>query len=143
MTGFGKTLCAIVLMAGAAAGIAGCTPTPAAGSYLPNSTLPLRDEGVYVQVDASYNRGDCIASADWDEDGDLDILSSDGYGLVFLYENLGSGVFTKAESPLFEVPSGYNRGCSLDLADIDADGDLDVLSSDGYGEVHLYRNMSE
>ena len=49
----------------------------------------------------------------------------------------------KAEAPLFEVPSGYNRGCSLDLADIDADGDLDVLSSDGYGEVHLYRNMSE
>lgn len=138
----GKTLCAIVLMAGAAAGAAGCSPAPA-GSYLPHSTLPLRDEGVYVQVDAGYNRGDCIASADWDEDGDLDILSSDGYGLVFLYENAGSGGFVKAASPLFEVPSGYNRGCSLDILDIDADGDFDVLSSDGYGEVHLYRNMSE
>ncbi len=139
----GKTLCALVLMAGAAAGIAGCASTPAAGTYLPSSTLPLRDEGVYVRVESGTYRGNCTAAADWDEDGDLDILSSNGYGEVFLYENNGLDGFVKAASPLFEVPSGTYRGCSLDILDVDADGDLDVLSSDGYGEVHLYRNMSE
>ena len=108
-----------------------------------SSTSPLRDEGVYITVDSAYNRGNCSDSGDWDFDGDLDIVSSDGYsGDVYLYRN-NDGIFSKSSEPIFQIPSGYNRGCSLDIVDIDKDGDWDVLASDGFGNIHLYRNISE
>ena len=134
------TLCALIGLT--ALGLSACGEgSPVAGTYLPNSSIPLQDEGVYLAVNSGYNRGNCIAAADWDMDEDIDVLASDGYGEVYLYENDGWDNFTKSQSPLFSIPSGYNRGCSLDVIDIDLDGDLDVLSSDGYGEVHLYRNQ--
>ena len=136
-----KTLTGIVLAA--AIGLSGCGKSDNTNKYIGNSTIPLKDEGVYIQVDAAYNRGSAIATVDWDGDKDLDVLSSDGYGQVFLYKNNGGGKFVKSEKPLFEVPAAYNRGNDLDIVDIDGDGDLDVLSSDGYGQVHLYRNMTK
>lgn len=145
------TLCALVGVT--ALGLSACASS-GTGTHLPDSSVPLQDEGTYITLDARFNfgrdilwkrdlRGECIALADWDEDEDIDVLSSDGYGDVFLYENDGWENFTKSENPLFHVPLTYGRGCSLEVIDIDNDGDLDVLSSDGYGDVHLYRNQSK
>ena len=66
---------------------------------------------------------------DWDGDGDLDLLAG-GYvtGQIFLYENTGSGLTyagpIEADGEIIDV--GW--AASPVLTDIDADGDLDLLS---------------
>ncbi len=64
-----------------------------------------------------------VASADFDNDGDIDILAYDqGY---FVYENTGNLKFTRSQLPFPEIMYTV----SLSAIDIDRDGDFDFLSS--------------
>jgi hypothetical protein len=73
-----------------------------------------------------------VVAADLDGDGDRDVLASsskDGWSVwtssITWFENLGSGSFGPAQ-----VISVFADGAScVDAADLDGDGDLDVLSS--------------
>ena len=79
------------------------------------------------------------ALGDIDGDGDVDVLLSAGSEVV-LFENTGTPSRFEIAGPV-QNPFGLVSGgvASIDLADIDGDGDSDVLTG-GVGEVTLYEN---
>ncbi|WP_186464817.1 Ig-like domain-containing protein, partial [Azospirillum brasilense] len=84
--------------------------------------------------------------ADIDGDGDLDAVVGDWYANIVVYRNVGT-----AEAPSFTLvgtnPFGLNTvGGGMPafakptLADIDGDGDLDLLAGNAGGDIVVYRN---
>ncbi|UKJ76048.1 Ig-like domain-containing protein [Azospirillum brasilense] len=84
--------------------------------------------------------------ADIDGDGDLDAVVGDWYANIVVYRNVGT-----AEAPSFTLvgtnPFGLNTVgggmpafAKLALADIDGDGDLDLLAGNAGGGIVVYRN---
>ena len=72
-----------------------------------------------------------VATGDLDGDGDLDIVTTNRgqrgeLSVVALYENLGTGGFSP-RLPLFEASPVSRAGVKLSIADLDGDGDLDVV----------------
>ena len=68
-----------------------------------------------------------IRSADLDGDGDLDALGASYYGDEFLWwENLAGDASSWIERPVID---GLNSASSAEAADIDGDGDLDILGT--------------
>jgi len=86
-----------------------------------------------------------IAFADWDGDGKKDVVAA-GYKTPMFFRNVGSKQdiwdiqLASAEPILADgkdlpfVPSG------VDVADMDQDGDLDLLAAHGRGPIHLFIN---
>ncbi|MGY0835429.1 SwmB domain-containing protein, partial [Azospirillum argentinense] len=81
--------------------------------------------------------------ADLDGDGDLDALVGTAGGNTYFYRNVGT-----ATQPTFTLegsnPFGLSRagfGSSVELADIDGDGDLDALIGVDDGHTVFYRNV--
>jgi hypothetical protein len=77
-----------------------------------------------------------IVTRDWDNDGDVDILSMAGSS-IFLQSNNGAGTswhVTKIEQSI--------SASDLNGADLDADGDIDVLCCTGGGSsAYWYENL--
>ena len=83
--------------------------------------------------------------ADLDMDGDLDMISGSataGAGNFYYYENTGSST-----APTFNAPqinpfslTGLGVQSSPVLADLDADGDFDLLCGDNSGRFFYYEN---
>jgi hypothetical protein len=84
---------------------------------------------------------------DMDNDGDVDLLTSEGKGF-FLYRNesghfraefIYKGAFVRGEIPALkgETDNYWRFDGKLTVADFDADGDLDVFSSSKKGNVLL------
>lgn len=63
---------------------------------------------------------------DYDQDGDPDLLTAGEWTPITLLENNGKGQFTKASTTGFENSEGW--WFSLALADVDADGDQDIIA---------------
>ncbi len=80
-----------------------------------------------------------VFAADVDRDGDLDVLSTSfDRGWIVLYENDGN---TSSEFWNFRViRTGAVGAITVFAADVDGDGDLDVLSTSANGEVAWYEN---
>ena len=83
-----------------------------------------------------------LAWGDYDEDGDLDVAVNGIDGTVnvtSIYRNDGNGTFTALNAGLTDVAIG-----SVDWADYDRDGDLDLLVTGRDGSANpqtiLYRN---
>jgi hypothetical protein len=83
------------------------------------------------------------ALADLDNDGDFDILAGGYFGILLYYENGGT-----AENPAFAAgqlnPFGLNTTYILSsptFADLDNDGDLDLLVGEYYGNMQYFKNM--
>jgi hypothetical protein len=81
---------------------------------------------------------------DLDGDGDLDLVSGASDGLFYYFENTGSAL-----TPLFIArPAGSNPLDGRDvgfysspsLADLDGDGDLDLVAGEDYGTFLYYEN---
>lgn len=76
-----------------------------------------------------------VTNADLDNDGDQDLLTLDYYGNINYFQNNGTATipnFASAQQNPFGIPPpvsgdyGYGK---ITLADLDNDGDLDILSS--------------
>ncbi|MBI1225541.1 MAG: T9SS type A sorting domain-containing protein [Bacteroidetes bacterium] len=83
-----------------------------------------------LQLTSPY---ECVTFADLDNDGDLDILSGGGSGSFSFFENIGT-----IDSPSFAAPIASPFGLSQpgeisipQLADLDGDGDYDLISLTG------------
>ncbi|MCH8043451.1 MAG: VCBS repeat-containing protein [Planctomycetes bacterium] len=80
--------------------------------------------------------------ADIDGDGDLDLINSSYYGFdegLTWHENVGQGTFAKRS-----VSNSANRTTSVFVADVDGDGDLDVLSTSyRSGAIVWYENLAQ
>jgi hypothetical protein len=80
-------------------------------------------------------------TVDFDGDGDLDALFGRGFGVVSFAVNTGSAAAPAFDGILFD-PFGIDVGydASPALADLDADGDLDLLLGSRDGLLRLYEN---
>lgn len=88
------------------------------GSFLKISDSPLVNE-------ATWSSGS--AWGDYDKDGDLDLAVGGYDGNNLLYNNDGTGNFTKVETNAFVNDGNYTEG--LAWADADNDGDLDIFTA--------------
>ena len=83
-------------------------------------------------IDNDIDHAIIIETADLDQDGDLDIIVATANALVgsentdkiVLYENLGNGTFADA----VVIQPDAHRFTLLEIADMDADGDLDIIT---------------
>jgi hypothetical protein len=94
-------------------------------------------------LDSAYG----IASpvfVDLDDDGDFDLLVGEYYGNFKYYKNKGTKSnpqFEKAISNPFGLTNVYSYFASPTLADLDGDGDLDILSGAYEGAMVFYKNI--
>ena len=80
------------------------------------------------------------SAVDFDFDGDPDLLSASFSGIAW-HENLGGGSFSAQRMITTEVDFGDAHAESVHSADLDGDGDPDVLSASGRdGKIAWYEN---
>ena len=80
-----------------------------------------------------------LVTADIDGDGDLDVLTGNYNQHNFVYFNHGDGTFDHG-TEISNVPSALNKTFSLTMADIDGDGDIDVLEGNFNQANRVYLN---
>jgi hypothetical protein len=81
-----------------------------------------------------------LDAADIDIDGDVDLVTCEHKGIEFrliLFQNDGKGNFT-----MHLADKGHESHLGTQLADLDSDGDLDIVSIawDNYKFLHVWRN---
>jgi hypothetical protein len=94
----------------------------------------------FVAHDIDFGRGLRWATlADFDGDGDLDILTSGATSSIDLYENVGATQFIRRQ-----IAVGQGTGLSTAAADMDGDGDLDALATGvaGAASVAWFENFN-
>ncbi|MFH0909732.1 MAG: FG-GAP-like repeat-containing protein, partial [bacterium] len=94
---------------------------------------------------ANVDVGTCCMPAfgDVDQDGDLDLIMGNEIGRIWMCENTGTASvaqWAEAATNLFGVQVG--RYATPELADMDGDGDPDMLLGEENGGLLYYRNES-
>jgi len=81
--------------------------------------------------------------ADLDHDGDMDLIAGETYGNVLYFKNIGN-----ANAPEFAAPALNPFGLTSSdyfviptFADLDADGDLDMLAGEYDGVMVYFKNI--
>jgi uncharacterized protein YifE (UPF0438 family) len=79
---------------------------------------------------------------DFDADGRADVISGSWPGEVYLFRGMADGKFAKGEELTYRTGEKINVGnaSAVFAADWDEDGDLDLISGDIHGNVHLVVN---
>jgi CO dehydrogenase/acetyl-CoA synthase epsilon subunit len=85
------------------------------------------------------------AVADVDGDGDFDLLVSEYYGNSQYFENTGTASFPQFANPAdnpFEFDLGYTYFAFPTFADLDGDGDPDLMVAVIGGDLYYFENTS-
>jgi len=110
-------------------------------SYYPDSLLLTADVIQENTVDDNYTGSCCVHSDDVDGDGDMDILGTARMGnAITWWENLdGSGTSWLEHT----INGNYGQASSVYTADMDSDGDIDVLGAASSGdEITWWENIN-
>lgn len=105
-----------------------------------NFTGPTTNPFDYTPVSSYYVQPEAV---DIDGDGDLDIFQGDDYGFYTYYENTGSATaaaFAAGQATGFGADSVPGYYAFLAFADLDADGDYDMLVGEYYAGIVYYEN---
>jgi hypothetical protein len=82
-------------------------------------------------------------AADMDNDGDIDLLVGEIYGSMTYFENTGTPTTPSFAGPVqnpFGLSSTYLIAAPT-CADIDNDGDMDILVGEYYGNLQFFENI--
>jgi hypothetical protein len=82
--------------------------------------------------------GQGATDTDFDGDGDIDLLGANRTGPIAVLRNDGSGNFTEVDPSLIGIRHRAPDG--ITTADVDNDGDLDLMLAGSDAEAHLYLN---
>ncbi len=118
----------------------------ALNSSTANSLYHNKGDGTFTKVTtgpiaADRPTGDATfggAWADFDNDGDLDLVAGGGTGPKFVYRNNGAGQFSKITSGALPQDSAYTLFFSW--GDYDNDGLLDLFSGEWNLQCRLFHN---
>lgn len=91
-------------------------------------------------IDSATSQGS--SNCDIDMDGDQDIYVSNWFSPDYLLINDGNGLFTKMTLGLTTITEAISTNSST-FADIDNDGDPDLLVSGNNGYLYFYQNISD
>lgn len=110
------------------------------GGFLAGTVLPE------AKADRAYTMS-CTNAADWDGDGDLDLVIGDVKGEVFLNRNAGSRTEFKfgAREPVLAGGKPLKVCQKSDPLPVDWDGDgrLDLLVGDEAGDLTFFRGNGD
>ncbi len=95
--------------------------------------IPMTTDDLYT---APVGQG--ATDTDYDGDGDVDLLAANRTGPVNILQNDGQGNFTRIDPQSIGIRHQAQDG--ITSADIDNDGDLDLLLAGSGGKGHLYLN---
>ncbi|NOX90188.1 MAG: GHKL domain-containing protein [Calditrichaeota bacterium] len=88
-------------------------------------------------IDSATSEG--VAVSDFDLDGDMDLYVCNWFKPDYFLLNDGSGYFTPAPFPLLTTEKPFNSNAAVS-ADMDNDGDPDLLVATKDGYIFYYRN---
>ncbi|RKZ07203.1 hypothetical protein DRQ32_10305, partial [bacterium] len=95
---------------------------------------PLSLGGLATTTDANI-----VAAADLDGDGDLDLVSANlGSDNVTVFFQTGAGVFDPVPSLTLGGPETTEDATFVTAADLDGDGDADIVSANGSGTLTVF-----
>jgi hypothetical protein len=87
------------------------------------------NSGPVTGIPLRRNSSGTVGAGDLDRDGDIDLIVDDGVDLDQLLMNDGSGFFVdRANESDSGLPYFFQSYVSMKLADLDADGDLDIVT---------------
>ena len=99
----------------------------------------FRMAGALEEISGEFHYAPALA--DLDGDGDLDLAVGTWNEGVLLFRNEGSAReprFARVNEPLVDLTRGSH--VSPALADLDGDGDLDLVAGESSGEINVWRN---
>ncbi len=104
-----------------------------------NNTFTELTTHPFTSLTLGTNTDPCFV--DIDNDGDQDLVCGNALGTIETFLNNGSNVFSAATAnPFASIDVGDLS--TPTFADIDSDGDLDLISGNGAGEFKVFENIS-